>query len=144
MIKKTCKDSHCLFVTKLDNQGNFQWVNIAKSPGFSHMQIIVDDSGNCFVKGSFLENMKVGRRKLTIKKSGWGFSDWDFLWKIKPNGKTSTLKSIGVHSNLVTNSLILDMDNNLLLTGGFYDWGTFRGLGWRTNYMGLYLAKYKP
>jgi hypothetical protein len=141
ITKKTGQHGDFTFVAKFDNNGKFTWVNIASSEIFFRQQIIVDESGNCYVKGSFTESMKVGRRKITIRAN---ISPCAFIWKIKPNGRTSILKRVGLYSDLSILGFKIDNNNDLILTGSFYDWGTHRGLRWSNYSQALFLSKYKP
>jgi hypothetical protein len=134
------------FVAKLDNEGKFKWVNVATvAPLTIHYfrKIIVDEAGNCYVKGEFTESMKVGRRKLKIRNSLPRANT--FIWILKPSGRTSMLKKIEFDSVFWPYSFALDNNKSLVFTGHFYEWGSFRGeIEWMMDIKNLFLAKYKP
>ena len=110
-----------IFVTKLDNSGNFVW---AKSVGGTSTDfgnsIVLDGGGNVYISGFFNESVDFDPGAGVTNLVSAGSSD-SFILKLSSNGNFVWAKRIGGISSDSTSNLDLDQYGNLYVTGGFTD-----------------------
>ena len=110
----------CIFISKLDNGGNFIWAKMLGSgPGMNFNQgnsVTTDPSGNIYVTGQFQDNMYFGG---AIGIIAGGPTSSFLIFKMDSNGNYIWAKSIGLLSSGA--SICLDQYNNVYTTGYFVD-----------------------
>ncbi|MEO0934789.1 MAG: SBBP repeat-containing protein, partial [Cyanobacteria bacterium J06641_2] len=106
-----------IFVTKLDDAGNFKWAkNFGGTVDDKGNGITVDKLGNTFITGSFRSTASFGDTSL---KSN-GLSD-GFITKLDTEGNVKWAKKFGGKSNDEGFGITLDESENIYLTGSFED-----------------------
>jgi hypothetical protein len=109
------------FISKLDINGNFQWVKVFESTGFSAVSsIILDDSGNVFTTGSFQGTADFDPGPGTYFL-GPGSNNF-FISKLDSSGNFVWAKAINstLGNSISGNFLQLDSNKNLYITGVFH------------------------
>jgi Domain of unknown function (DUF4347)/Beta-propeller repeat len=116
------------FISKFDNQGNFEWVKTIGNLGsFSQATNIlnIDTTGNIYITGSFYATVDFdpsnGVANLT---SGWGSSDI-FVCKLDSNGNYVWAKSMGGKSNDIAVGITEDSSGSVYITGHFSETADF-------------------
>ncbi len=110
-----------MFVTKLDHSGNFLWAistdGLENAIGSS---IVVEPGGsrNVFVTGSFQDTVDFDPGPGTVNLISNGFSDVFFL-KLDSAGNLKWVKTIGGILLDGSNSIAIDQQSNLYITGNF-------------------------
>lgn len=110
-ISLTSSGSQDIFISKLDTNGNFLWANKAGgTSGDNSHGIATDNSGNCYVTGSFLSTATFGPTELTISSGDGIFiakldTDGNWLWTIQPAG-TGSGDGRGIATDINGNSLV--------------------------------------
>jgi Secretion system C-terminal sorting domain len=111
------------FVCKLDSGGNYKWVKqIENNSSTRTMTMDVDDFGNIAFGGTISNNIDFdpGIGITTIPGSSIGLGDL-FVEKLDSNGQFLWAKRINDTSNVYdkVRSITFDVNNNILLAGGF-------------------------
>ncbi len=104
-----------IFVCKLDTDGNFLWAKQAN--GTSHdlgRSIAVDNEGNQYVTGRFMDSASFGATTLT----SIGSSDI-FVCKLDTNGNFLWARQAGGTASDIGNSIGVDSNSNSFVTGWF-------------------------
>ena len=110
-----------IFISKLDNNGNFVWAKKlgglfnTYSTGFG---IAVDASGNVFTTGQFDNTVDFDPGPAVVYVTAIGFEDI-FISKLDSNGNFVWVKQIGATYNETASAITLDAAGNILLTGYF-------------------------
>ncbi|MBF2050378.1 MAG: DUF4347 domain-containing protein [Elainella sp. C42_A2020_010] len=103
------------FVTKLDSTGNVVWAkNFGGISAEVVDRILVDQSGNLFVIGSFSNSISFGSTTLTSTGS-----ENTFVTKIDSTGNVVWAKSFGSANYQYARNFSLDRSGNLFLIGNF-------------------------
>ena len=85
-----------LFLAKFDTNGNVEWANSPDANNCMSNTTTVDDSGNVYVAGEFINSLTMGFTTLTSVNSG----NYDlFLAKYNPSGSVAWAKSASNNSN---------------------------------------------
>lgn len=115
------------FILKLNPTGSFLW---ARSLGGmyddSGASIVVDNSGNSYTTGYFLESILFGPGEEMYNLSSYGKAD-AFIVKYDSSGNIVWAKRIGAHESDFGGDIALDDDNNVYTTGSF-TYGAFFGI----------------
>lgn len=114
-----------IFITKLDQFGNFVW---AKSFDGSNQtrpsSIKVDKTGNIIVTGRFLGYCDFDPGPLTYTLGGTSAAiSYGFLTKLDPAGNLIWAKHFGNNYSVYSDAMAIDKDNNIYIAGKFG--GTF-------------------
>lgn len=110
-----------IFVSKLDNNGNFVWARKfgggfnSYATGFG---IAVDISGNVYTIGQFDYTVDFDGGPGVANLTANGFEDI-FISKLDVDGNLSWVKQIGDNYNETGTAITLDVSGNLLVTGYF-------------------------
>jgi hypothetical protein len=114
-----------IYVSKLDPNGNFLWAldfgHDYTNQGFS---IEVDNNGNVYVAGQFQDttDFDPGPSIYNLIPNGWSGA---FLLKLDSSGNFIWAKDCGGYNSNMGNSLALDQNGNVYLTGEFGGMGDF-------------------
>ena len=110
-----------VFVAKLDVNSNCLWATnaggISYDRGFS---IAIDNNGNSYVTGDFKETATFGSYSLTSS----GYNDI-FVAKLDSNGNWLWAAQAGGNFLDSCNALIMDDNDNIFVTGDFWETSTF-------------------
>ncbi|MFY7970982.1 MAG: T9SS type A sorting domain-containing protein [Flavobacteriales bacterium] len=99
-----------LFITKLNSNGEFQWVNSVSNTGADvGRRVKLDNAGNIFVTGESIT----------------GANSNIILNKYDANGTLLWAKTIGAAGNDFSNALEINAEGNVFLTGNFSGTVTF-------------------
>jgi len=110
-----------IFLVKYNSEGIAVWTNRIGSVDYDYVQkIIVDEDGNVIVTGYFYGTTQIGQDQYTSYGSQDVFiakfnSEGDFLWSHRAGGPMADY----------IRGLTLDADQNLIVTGYFYDMISF-------------------
>jgi hypothetical protein len=110
-----------IFVTKLDPSGNFIWSK--QLGGLSEDEgraVTIDDLGNVFVAGSFKGTVDFDPGPGVFNLISNGYSDV-FIAKLDASGSLIWVKQIGGISSEYCYSIVTDAEENIYLTGNFYE-----------------------
>ena len=130
-----------IFVAKLDSSGNWLWANQAGGTNCDYGHgIAVDDNGNSYIIGNFLESANFGITTLTSS----GYYDI-FVAKLDINGNWLWAKQAGGTSYDFGNSIAVDTNRNVYVTGFFYSsscsFGTITLINSSSEYIDIFVAK---
>jgi hypothetical protein len=130
-----------IFLVKHNAQGTVSWSNRIGAADYDFVQnIITDDEGNVIVTGYFYGTTQIGQDEYTAYGSQDLFiakfnSGGDFLWSYRAGGPMA---------DYIT-GLALDADQNLAITGYFYDAITFGDTTIPAlSSSDIFLAKFNP
>ena len=116
---------HDLFVSKLDNSGNFVW---AKSIGGKNSDmgysLAIASSGNIYVSGYFMEKVDFNPGVDTFYLTPKGYQD-AFLLKLNSIGDLIWVKSFGGINGEQARSIVLDKAENIYITGLYQNTSDF-------------------
>ncbi len=112
------------FILKLNNAGDFVWVKTIGGLAYDYgNKIILDNSNNIFITGSFNGNVdfdpdSVGTYEINTVGNLGGFilklnSQGDFIW-------AKSILGINGGSGMYSNDLVFDFKGNIITTGVFY------------------------
>lgn len=136
------------YLVKYDNDGNFKWVRSFSCSGslLGVGGIATDTSGNILIAGQYSGILTIGSYTFPSISSLYN----SFFAKYTPNGdllfaKTFSGSSSYSYWRIWTRSIACDKQNNILLTGQFYDTVNFgttilKSLGGYD----IFIAKYDP
>jgi hypothetical protein len=114
-----------VFISKLDNNGNFIWAKQLAASGIEHGNSIkVDVSGNVYSIGDFTGgtvDFNPGTGIYNLSSSNTAI----FIWKLDSNGNFVWAKTLAGTGNQVGFSLVLDSYSNVYTTGYFYNTADF-------------------
>ena len=130
-----------VFVTKLDDMGNFLWVKGSEydQPYSSRgLDIAVDTLGNNYITGSFQGTLVLGN--ITLISNG---ENDIFIAKLDTNGNFIWAKQAGGASNYADlgNGIIIDAAGNSYITGSFNDTAVFGNTTLTTENSDIFVAK---
>ncbi len=113
-----------IFVSKLDSNGNFVW---AKSMGGTDFErgesIVLDANNNVYLTGVFVGTADFDPGAGTFNLTGPGGDV--FISILNQNGGFITAKRMGGASYDSGNAITLDAQDNILVTGSFYETADF-------------------
>ncbi|MEN6445086.1 MAG: SBBP repeat-containing protein [Candidatus Cloacimonas sp.] len=117
-ITLTCSGWYDIFVAKIDSNGNWLWAKQAGGTDYDEgKSITVDTNGNSYVTGVFSGSATFGTTTLT---------SYDiFIAKLDSNGNWLWAKQAGGTVCDEGNSIAVDYDGNIYVTGWFSDSATF-------------------
>ena len=108
------------YISKLDSEGNFVWAKVFNGSNYvTGLSIVLDDSVNVYVGGSFKESAFFGydNGEQVILTSA-GFYD-AFIVKLDSSGNYLWANRFGGNGNDFVQSIALDSEANLYTTGSF-------------------------
>jgi hypothetical protein len=121
----TSTAANCPFIAKYSGDGTLQWVNKlgGVSPG-NVKSVTIDAAGNIYAVGRYRSNLGVfvfsSQDGNDISLSSTGNSFDPFLLKYDPDGNLQWVIPYATSTNVVhSDQLILDADNNLVVSGYF-------------------------
>ena len=103
-----------LFISKLDNDGNWLWTHGAKSSGADSRAVEVDDEGNVYLAGHFYRDITINDTTHTGPRD-LGFNI--FVAKLDSEGNWVWSRSIPRNIDCQINDLALDQSGNIYVTG---------------------------
>lgn len=108
-----------IFLAKLDRNGNHIWSFSIGGNGYEEVKnISTDKEGNIYIAGTFQETIDFdpsdGVANITAE-SGWDV----FILKFNSSGDFLWVKNLGPYKYLKANSMALDKNNNIFMTGYF-------------------------
>ncbi len=107
-----------IFVSKLDENGNFLWTKIFGGPQWeTGGSIAVDNLDNVYVIGNFMESIKFDDEIERVSLGGYDI----FIAKLDKNGKYLQGRTIGGNDDEIGEAINIDNSDNILLTGYFTD-----------------------
>ncbi|MCK4654932.1 MAG: SBBP repeat-containing protein [Candidatus Cloacimonetes bacterium] len=110
-----------VFVAKMDLAGNWIWAVSAGGMGFDRSyDIVLDNEDNVYVIGRFSNEVDFGSDHLVSE----GYTDI-FIAKLDSDGNWLWAKQAGGNSHDFVNSIALDSDENIYITGSFWETATF-------------------
>jgi gliding motility-associated-like protein len=145
----TSGKSESVFISKLDQTGNFVWSNqLSGSEYMGGWGLAVDPAGNSFITGSFFGTINFDPNICAFKLSSVGYDDI-FISKVDPGGNFSWVKTMGGIGSDEGLSVALDAAGDVYTTGGFEQTVDFDpGIGVSdltiTDGYGVFLQKMSP
>jgi Secretion system C-terminal sorting domain/Beta-propeller repeat len=116
---RTSNGSYDAFVLKLDAEGNFVWVNTFGGNNYDKCNaIVVDENSNIYLAGSFQEVVDFDQSNDFEVHTSSGAFDF-FVMKVNQNGSFGWVKTVGSNLYDNANSIDIDSNNNLYITGEF-------------------------
>ncbi|MFC1731129.1 SBBP repeat-containing protein [candidate division KSB1 bacterium] len=114
-----------IFLTKLDNLGNFIWARSFGGTGRDGLNLItIDPSGNIYATGKFQSSVDFNPGAATFNLTSNG--DYDiFIQKLDANGDFIWAKSIGGPNYDQGESIITDTSGNIYVTGYYQETADF-------------------
>ena len=138
-----------VFILKLNSSGDFLWVKqIGSSMNDSGKTINVDNSGEIYVSGYFLNNINLNLSSGNTTLTPFGGTDL-FIVKLNSLGDMLWAKQIGGNNSETTIASTVDNDGNLYCAGVFKDLVDFNpdsptfNLQSEGNY-DIFLTKFSP
>ncbi|MBL7765557.1 MAG: T9SS type A sorting domain-containing protein [Chitinophagaceae bacterium] len=117
----TSQNSDDLFVVKLDNSGTFNWAKTIGNDGYENVSGMgVDNNDNVYLAGSFSDSLDFDPGAAVNMQYANGFSDV-MVVKLNASGNFVWGKHIGGQYSQQPQSLCMDNNNNLYMTGYFED-----------------------
>jgi hypothetical protein len=114
-------DSHGLadiFVSKLNKNGDFLWTKVFGGPQWEiNGSIAVDNTNNVYITGGFMESITFDDNIDRMSLGGYDI----FISKLASNGEYIWGKTIGGDNDENGESISIDNNNNILITGGFWE-----------------------
>jgi hypothetical protein len=143
ILTNSILNGRALFIAKYDSLGNVLW---AKSTGSGYydegMGVTIDADNNIIVTGSF-SSASITFDNTTLTQIGMGDI---FVVKYDASGNVIWAKSAGGSYEDYSNSIIIDKDENILLSGCYYSpviiWGGDTLINSNTNSPNIFIAKY--
>lgn len=119
-VNRTSRGMNDIFVEKLDANGNFQWVNTIEGPeSNTGSSVAVDAAGNVYAVGEFSGSVDFNPDpNMDMDVVATGGTD-AFIQKVDANGELMWVKKIGGTSTDALHSVIVDAENNIMVTGSF-------------------------
>ncbi len=115
------------FILKLNPTGSFLWARrLGGMYDDSGASIVVDNSGNSYTTGTFLESILFGPGEEMYNLSSYGKAD-AFIVKYDSSGNLVWANRIGAQESDFGGDIALDDDNNVYTTGSF-TYGAFFGI----------------
>ncbi len=114
-------DAHDLFVSKLDNNGNWIWTNTAGGDDWDiAYDSVLDDDGNIYIAGEFNEDISLNQINLQEVPNS-SQSDGDLLIaKLDTNGNWVWAKGAGSNGSEEGRRILINEKREVFVTG-FYD-----------------------
>ena len=133
-----------IFVAKIDAGGNWQWATEAGGIYYdTGYGITIDDSGNSYVTGYFMETATFGPYSLTSSGS-YGCPDI-FVAKMDADGSWQWVTQAGGSSDDIGIGIAIDDNGNSYVTGNFEDTATFGSYSLTSSgYEDIFVAKLNP
>ncbi len=106
-----------IYVTKLDNDGNFVWARRAGSTAADRAAGVVVDSNNAIiVTGSYTGTVDFDPGPTNSATTSAGGTD-AFVWKLESNGNFAWVNRLGNTANDRGSAVAVDDDRNIYFTG---------------------------
>lgn len=131
-----------IFLTKVDNQGVFQWARKAGGSGADRaLSVKTDAQGNSFITGFFFQTATFGSQSVTAS----GAQDV-FIAKYDNAGTLVWVTKAGGTGADIGNAINLDANGNVVITGEFTGTATFGSttLTSQNNSVDIFVAKLDP
>lgn len=115
----TAVNGEDIFILKLDSNGNLIWVKqmIGNSIA-SGLSIATDTNNNIYTTGFFYDTVDFDPGEGTANLTSLGLNDI-FIQKLDSNGNLLWVKQMGSEGMNQGNSLTVDLEDNLYITGSF-------------------------
>jgi hypothetical protein len=108
-----------IYLLKLDAQGNFIWAKSFGGPANDNVNsITIDNSGNIYTTGSFNSTVDFDPSVQIFELTSAGLSD-AFVQKMTSSGNFIWAKRFGNNNGESSNSITIDMENNIYTIGNF-------------------------
>jgi hypothetical protein len=121
----TSAGSADIFISKLDNSGNYVWVKQLGSTGEDRATgISVDSSGNVYTTGTFNSTVDFDPGAGTANLTSAGFQDI-FISKLDSSGNYVWVKQLGGTGDDNATGISVDSSGNVYTTGYFYSRADF-------------------
>lgn len=134
-----------IFVSKMDLNGNCQWLIPAGGDGDDHgFDLTTDKSGNIYLTGFVSDNsyslspIMFGTFSLTVPPG----DSTAFVAKISPSGVYQWVKTFGGQDGERDNRIEVDSAGNVYVTGGFYGTKTFGTTTLTAAGVDIFVVKY--
>lgn len=117
---KTSRGQNDIYVQKLDTNGDFIWTSTIEGTSDNQASsLAVADNGNVFVTGMFngIADFDPSANAMDLPTNG---STDGFLQKLNANGELLFVKKLGGSFGDEANDVIIDLDNNVWVTGYFH------------------------
>lgn len=116
----TSSGNYDIYIVKYSADGNVLWAISAGGSGLDDSyDICTDDNGNIFITGFFRsESISFGSTTLYNPNAGFGY-DCFFIAKYDSNGNALWAKTADGLGNIDGNSIALDNNGNIVITGFF-------------------------
>lgn len=116
----TSAGDYDIYIVKYSADGNVLWAKSAGGSGLDDSYgICTDDNGNIFITGFFSsENINFGSTTLFNPNSDFGYDSF-FIAKYDSNGNPLWAKTADGLGNIDGNSIALDNNGNIVITGFF-------------------------
>ena len=114
------------YIGKLDSLGNFIWVDkfdgIKDQRGSRDNRLAIDQFSNIYCVGGFENTGNYGPYSITSN------GEWDaFIFKMDKNGNWLWVKNIGSNKSDRANSIAIDLDDDIYITGEYRNPMVFTG-----------------
>ena len=119
------------YIGKLDSNGNWLWVDkfdgIKDQRGSRDNRLAIDQLSNIYVVGGF-QNRGVSQTGTYGPFSITSNGEWDaFIFKMDENGNWLWAKNVGSNKSDRANSIAIDLDNDIYITGEYRNPMVFTG-----------------
>jgi uncharacterized repeat protein (TIGR01451 family) len=126
-----------IFISKLDSDGNFEWV---KQVGNDQWEIVagvsVDEFGSCFITGQFKGTVDFNPDGGVYELTAAGASNYDvFILKLSDTGNFGWARHIGGSNEELSTGIALDELGNVYVIGAFKGNADFDPNPGATNYV---------
>jgi hypothetical protein len=121
MLHSSDSTGYGVFVQKLDSDGDLIWAKRCASSGQGSASLVDDDS-NIYITGWFYKPSDFDPSEsevLEITQVGLIGAPDVFVQKLNPNGELLWVKAIGANGQDMAQSMIMDIDGNLIIGGSF-------------------------
>lgn len=119
-VNLTADNGENIFILKLDVNGNFIWVKQMVGDSARGLSIATDTNDNVYTTGLFYETVDFDPGQGTANLTSRGWYDI-FVQKLDTNGDLLWVNHMGAETADQGNSLTVDLDGNVYVTGEFSD-----------------------
>ncbi len=146
-VSLTSVDQNDIYVSKLNSSGNFIWAKAFGGSSFDEsLSIAIDNQGNIVTSGYFFGTVDFNPGSGTSNLSSNGSMDF-FISKLDSSGDFLWAKNMGGSSNDSSESMAVDENDNILVTGSFsgtadFDPGLEEANLTSAGSLDIYISKY--
>ena len=121
-LRTSFDESSDIFVTSIDQAGNYRWTWTVGAPGTQASRgVAVDDQGNVLLAGGFWETVDFDPGPGVDVRTAAGADD-SFITKINADLSYGWTRTIGAYGNVTAKRAELDQDGAVIVMGSY--WGT--------------------